>query len=166
MLADIEVNSTVYVQPTSRGAVYRPYRVRINRDQVACACEQHTVAHRRTTGSYAALCCGSACAFVFLVDMGCRESSKTQLDESRDHRACERRTAVMCQYVSDFLLELLQTHGLASKPCDQVAHRFCRRAETQVAQQIEQLFEHSPPTPQPESAGRIASSLSPRLSVL
>jgi hypothetical protein len=51
---------------------------------------------------------------------------------------------------TDFLLELLQAHGFACKLRDEFAHRFGRRAETQVAQQVEQLFEHSTPTEQPK----------------
>jgi hypothetical protein len=72
-------------------------------------------------------------------------------------------TPVVREYIADFLLQVLQAHGLSCEPCDEVARRLCRRAEAQVAQQVEQLFEHLPPHRSQKSAGCIASSLSPRL---
>jgi hypothetical protein len=164
MLADIEVNATVYVQPTSRSVVHSPHRLRIYCYDIACVCEQKTVANWRTAGPRHVRRCGNGCVLVpFLA--GSDEASEAQLHQRRDHGAREMRTAVMREYVPYFLLQVLQAHGLACKLGDEVARRLCRRAQTQVAKQVEQLFEHLPPTTARRSAGRVAPSLPPALSV-
>ena len=56
------------------------------------------------------------------------------------------RATVMREYVPDLLTQVTEAHRFACEPRDEVTHRLRRRAETQVAQQVEQLFEHLPPT--------------------
>jgi hypothetical protein len=83
MLADVEVNATVYVQPTSRSLVYRPHSARIHRDRIACINEQCTVAEWRTTERHGASDCGTALVlvqFIFVFIDNRREPSKTHLD--------------------------------------------------------------------------------------
>ena len=111
--------------------------------------------------------CRSACVFgVLLVGTWCG-SSEAQFNEGRDYGPSETTPSMMREHIADFLLELMQGHGFASKARDEIAHWLGARAKAQAAQQVEQLFEHSPlPHSSRESAGRIASSLSPRVTVL
>ena len=77
MLADIDANATVYVQPTSRSVVHSLHRLPVHCYIVACIREQHTVADRRTAGfRYVSGRCR-----VFGSVLGGREASKAKLDE-------------------------------------------------------------------------------------
>jgi hypothetical protein len=144
MLADIEVNATVYVQPTSRSVVHCSHRTRDYGYPVLSVCKQHTVADWRTAEPRCV--CHSGSVRVVVCFLGCwSKPGKSQLDERRDHGPSEMSSPVVREYVADFLLQVLQAHGFACKACDEIARRLCPRAKTQAAQQVEQLFEHLPP---------------------
>lgn len=166
MFADVEVNATVYVQPTARCVVYCLQRPRTYSYRIVCICKQHTVANWRTTGVHVARFRRSACVFVHCVVRRRRKRSEVQLDQRRDHGPRKMRAAVMREDATDFLLKERQAHGLACELCDELAHGFCRRAEAQVAQQVEQLFQQPSPPSSQKSAGRVTPSPSLRLSVL
>jgi len=89
--------------------------------------------------------CGSGCVLV-LVIAGRDEASEPKLHQRRDHDWSQMGTAVMSEGVPYLLLQMLQAHGLACEPRDEVAHRLCRRTQPQATKQVEQLFEHLPPT--------------------
>jgi hypothetical protein len=145
MLADIDANATVYVQPSSRPRARRPHSVRIYRYPITCAGKKHTVADRRIPGPLRACFCRSACVFVRFI-CRCGKICEPKLYERRENGASEMSAAVMRKYAADFLSQVPQAHGFACELSDEVARRPCRGAKTQLAQQVEQLFEHSPPT--------------------
>jgi hypothetical protein len=161
MLADVEVNATVYVQPTTGSGVKWLSLQRFNDDPIRCICQQHTVAKWRTTRLHTCRCCSARVFALFRRAAG--ESSHSELDQRGDHRASEMGTAVRREHVANSLLELMQAHGFACEIRDQVACRSRRWAEAQVTQQVEQLFEHLTPHAAIESDGHTASSLPRRL---
>ena len=90
---------------------------------------------------------GGSSGSVFVLVVARRyEASEAQLHQRRDHDWSEMCTPVMCEDVAYFLLQMLQAHGFACEPRDEVAHRLRRRTQPQVAKEVEQLFEHVPPT--------------------
>src|SRR5690242_15107222 len=101
MLVDIDANATVYVQPTSRGGARCLHCVGIYDYRITCLREQHTVAVRRIAGLRSLRHC---CSALVRVVGRSRIASDAQLDKSRDDRRSEMSSAVMRQYVSDFLL--------------------------------------------------------------
>ena len=131
MLADVEVNATVYVQPTARSGVKWLSQQWFNADRIRSICEQHAVVEWRTTELHRTCRCRSACVFV-LFRRATGKSSHPELDERGDHRASQMSTPVIREYVANFLLELMQAHGLAYELREPVACRSCRRAKAQV----------------------------------
>src|SRR5262249_9708963 len=90
--------------------------------------------------------CRSASVFVRFIRERWREICESQFHERREHGACEMGTPVICENVADFLAQVAQAHAFACEAAQKLARRSCRRAKTQLAQQVEQLFEHLPPT--------------------
>lgn len=166
MLADIKVNATVYVQPTSRSVVHSPHRLRIYGYCAVCAREQNTVGNWRTADTRYVSDCGSVFAFVLVVRSTGGEAGKAQLHKRRDHDACEIRAAVMREDIPELLLQVLQTHGFACEACDEIAHGLRRGTQSQVAKQVEQLFEHLPPTAARNPLAALHRRCRRRLSVL
>jgi hypothetical protein len=138
MLADVEVNSTVYVQPTACRLMDFARRMPPNEERLHGSAKHCAVTNRRTAGTS-----GRANGFVFFSIRG-GKACKAQLDERGDHYFRTIVTAIQVQHSPNFLLKLPHSHRFAGEARDEIAQRARRGAKAELAQQVIELFEHLP----------------------
>lgn len=134
MLANIDVNATVYVQPTSRDLVdSRGFRSWRSDDAgSAAAVKQLAVGSWRS-----ARFCGLACVFVSpVIARGLGKPRESKLDERGNHGLGTIRDTMPVQYGAYFLLQLPDRHRFAFEIRDQLAERLRRRAKAELTQQL------------------------------
>jgi hypothetical protein len=121
MLADVEVNATVYVQPTASGLVHGTHSMRIYHDRMNCGAKQPAF-----TGGRPTACC---CAFVFVVvfvigvvavGIFAMKVRETLCHEMRNDLVCAPIATVCEEHIADFLLEQRKAHRFASEVGDEV----------------------------------------------
>jgi hypothetical protein len=138
MLADVEVNSTVYVQPTACRFMYFAGRAAPDEERFHGSAKHHAVADRRTAGTR-----GRANGFVFRRIWG-GKTCKAEIYERGDHFSRPIVASIQVQHSANFLLKLPHSHRLAREAREEIAQRTRRGAKAELAQQVIELFEHLP----------------------
>src|SRR5688572_16142083 len=132
MLADIDVNTTVYVQPIFRDLMDFMSAGAWRRDDVGrlATAKQLAVAPGRNSGLR-----GLACV---LVTHAFRQGKarKSELHERRDNRVGTVLDAASTKHGADFLLQLTDGHGLAFQLHDQLAQGLRGCAKSELTQQL------------------------------